>query len=297
MKLQGTVGQGGDNIEADVRLVQSLLNRQNLVPLAPLDENGRISAATIEAIRHFQARKVNMASPDGRVDPGGRTFRALAVSGGERGSGESPETRKSDRDLRARLVDPRVKETEVTTRIIDKLLPELARIRARIIAGYLSDSDQFWKVNYHWEYLLQAVEHSLTLPLEAQASVLQTIRSQLLSCKPNPEKGYTGGAVGKPEDKSTYEETAKRHKLLAQCKRDFKKAVEQGNIKAKSRKSAQVFDLAAAPVAFPGTSKHGKGYALDIEGDNGAIKVVCQGKGATLVFDEQSHVHVEFASG
>ena len=58
-----------------------------------------------------------------------------------------------------------------------------------------------------------------------------------------------------------------------------------------------MFDLAAAPVASPGKSKHGSGYALDIQGDNAAIKSLCSGLGATLVFDEKSHVHVEFKNG
>lgn len=58
-----------------------------------------------------------------------------------------------------------------------------------------------------------------------------------------------------------------------------------------------MFDLAAAPVASPGRSKHGGGYAIDIQGDNHAIKSVCKARGATLVFDEQSHVHVEFKNG
>jgi LAS superfamily LD-carboxypeptidase LdcB len=58
-----------------------------------------------------------------------------------------------------------------------------------------------------------------------------------------------------------------------------------------------MFDLAGAPVAPPGQSKHGTGYALDIEGDNNAIKSLCKGLGATLAFDEKSHVHVEFKNG
>jgi hypothetical protein len=44
-------------------------------------------------------------------------------------------------------------------------------------------------------------------------------------------------------------------------------------------------------------STHSTGYALDIQGDNGAIKSTCKGHGTTLVFDEKSHVHVEFADG
>lgn len=296
--IEGSVGQNGDNLERDVRYVQRVLNQFDLAPLRPLAEDGRASSLTITAIRHFQSRYVGMASPDGRIDPGGRTLRRLMQGSSERGTGESPETRKADRELRSRMVDPRVKETEVTRVIIDKLVPHLSQVRARIIAGYLSDSDQFWKVNYHWEYLLGMVDHALTLPLEAKdRQGLQNIRSGLLSCKPNPASGYTSGPVGKPEDSSSLEEISARHKQLSGLKQSFAKLVTSADLKSKSQKSGQCFDLAAAPVAAPGTSKHGKGYAIDIEGDNGAIKSVCNGRGATLVFDEKSHVHVEFKNG
>ena len=62
-------------------------------------------------------------------------------------------------------------------------------------------------------------------------------------------------------------------------------------------KPSEAWDLAAAPLAKPGTSKHGTGYAFDIHGDNVLIKSICSGLGATLVFDEKSHVHVEFKQG
>lgn len=297
-RIEGSVGRDGDNLEGDVRLVQQLLNRQDLAPLTKLKEDGRIGPATLDAIRHFQIRFVGMTSPDGRVDPDGRTFRRLNSGGPERGSGENPETRKADRNARAAHVDPRVKETELTTRVIDELVPRLSNLRARVIAGYLSDSDQFWKVNYHWEYLLQMVEHSLTLPLEARdKSELQNIRSTLLGCKPDPASGYATGPVGKPVDRSSAEEVIKRHRVLSGLKQTFRKLVDSADLKGKSNKSGQCFDLAGAPVAAPGTSKHGSGYALDIEGDNGAITNLCKGLGATLVFDEKSHVHVEFKNG
>lgn len=297
-RIQGSVGQGGDNVEGDVRLVQQLLNRHDLAPLKRLVEDGRAGPATLEAIRHFQVRYLNMKSPDGRVDPDGRTFRRLDSGSGQRGTGENPETRQADRAARGERVDPRVKETAVTTRILDKLVPKMGNTRARVIAGYLSDSDQFWKVNYHWEYLLQMVDHALTLAVDdAVKGELRNIRSGLLARKPEPASGYTSGPVGKPEDRSTAEETIERHKVLSAMKRSFGKLVDQADLKGKSKRSPKMFDLAAAPVAVPGTSKHGKGYALDIEGDNGGIKSLCKGLGATLVFDEKSHVHVEFKNG
>lgn len=296
-ELEGSVGQGGANLTSDVRLVQQLLNRQNLAPLAPLDEDGVAGAMTVESIRHFQARYANMPSPDGCVDPGGRTWKALRNSGQARGTGSSPETRQADRAERSRIVDPRVKETERTTRIIDSLIPYLGGIRARIISGYLSDGDLYWKVNYHWEYLLQTVEHSIGLPIEPGVrGALQGIRGQLLGCRPDPASGYVTGDVGRPTDKSSQQDALQRHKTVSQCKREFKKIMEREGLMRLSKKSPQVFHLAAAPVAAPGTSKHSTGYAIDIQGDNGAIKNVCKSRGATLVFDEKSHVHVEFAN-
>jgi Putative peptidoglycan binding domain len=297
-QLEGSVGQNGDNLERDVRIVQQLLNRQDLAPLQRLAEDGRIGPATIEAIRHFQTRYLGINSPDGRVDPGGRTIRRLNSGTTQRGTGENTETRAADRALRSERVDPRVQETAVTTRIIDNLIPRFGNIRAKIIGGYLSDSDQFWKVNYHWEYLGQMVEHALTLPLEeAEKKELITIRSTLMSCKPEPSVGYTTSPVGKPEDRSSFEEASKRYQVLRNMKESFAKITDRANLKAKSKKSPTMFDLAAAPVARPGTSKHGSGYAVDIQGDNSSIKSLCKGLGATLVYDEKSHVHVEFKNG
>ena len=250
---------------------------------------------------HFDCRYLGQSSPDGRVNPDGRTIRKLNSSNTRStgGTGESPETRKANRDARTKHVDPRVKETGTTARIIDDLVPRnLRNVRARIIAGHLSDSDQFWKVNYHWEYLLQMLDHCLTLSIENNVKRdLQGVRSALVGCKPDPPSGYTSGPVGKPEDRSSVEDAHKRHKVLASSKRSFAKITDSAALKSKSEKSGQSFDLAAAPVAPPGTSRHGTGYALDIEGDNSAIKNLCNRLGATLVFDEKSHVHVEFKNG
>lgn len=300
-KITGSVGSNGDNLSEDVLCVQRLLNRHDLSPLQRLEEDGRAGPRTVECIRHFQTRYLGMNAPDGRVDPDGRTLRKLDSGGGAAPlprTGENAETRRVDREARAQFVDGRVKETAVTTRIIDALMPRFAQVRARVIAGYLSDTDQFWKVNYHWEYLLDMATHAMTLPVEeAHAQRLSALKGALLACKPNPSSGYTSGPVGKPEDDSSMESMLRRHQILSQQKREFATLTEEARLKEKSRRTPRAFDLAAAPVARPGTSKHGTGYALDIEGDNSAIKSTCQGLGATLVFDEKSHVHVEFKNG
>jgi hypothetical protein len=66
------------NRPEDVRIVQELLNKHLYLLSQPLTVDGRVGSATIAAIEAFQQRVVNLRQPDGRVDPGGRTFTALA---------------------------------------------------------------------------------------------------------------------------------------------------------------------------------------------------------------------------
>lgn len=65
--------------DPDVLAVQKLINARisQIAPLARLVEDGTIGPRTIAAIEEFQRRVVGMRNPDGRVDPGGRTLRAL----------------------------------------------------------------------------------------------------------------------------------------------------------------------------------------------------------------------------
>lgn len=62
----------------DVRLVQSLLNANLPGPLRMLEVNGVCNADTIDYIEIYQTRKLGMKPPDGRIDPGGRTFLTLS---------------------------------------------------------------------------------------------------------------------------------------------------------------------------------------------------------------------------
>lgn len=70
--LSGSVGAGGTNTPDDVRRVQVLLRARGY---ATGDADGVCGEATVAAIRSLQARF--MARPDGRVDPGGRSWREL----------------------------------------------------------------------------------------------------------------------------------------------------------------------------------------------------------------------------
>ncbi len=69
--LSGAVGRGGKNASGDVRAVQAALG-------IPVD--GQCGPQTIAAIVAFQ-KKLGQSAPDGRVDAGGATERALAGKG------------------------------------------------------------------------------------------------------------------------------------------------------------------------------------------------------------------------
>ena len=62
----------------EVRLIQRLLNKHRPAPLNLIAENGKEGPETTAAIEEFQRRVVRLAKPDGRVDPGGKTFKALS---------------------------------------------------------------------------------------------------------------------------------------------------------------------------------------------------------------------------
>ena len=79
LQISRSVGRKGVNLDPDVRIIQSLINANigQLVPLAPLVEDGDNGPKTEGAISEFQSRIVKMNQPDARVDPGGKTLRTL----------------------------------------------------------------------------------------------------------------------------------------------------------------------------------------------------------------------------
>lgn len=79
MCIASSVGRRGQNGRLDVKTVQLMLNLNlsRIIPLRALDEDGKIDSRTINAIEEFQRRILHQKKPDGRVDPGGATLRAL----------------------------------------------------------------------------------------------------------------------------------------------------------------------------------------------------------------------------
>jgi hypothetical protein len=82
VKLLGAVGVGGINARVDVTTVQNLINQsiRTITPLSVLKVTGVCDNLTIEAITQFQRRVARLPAPDGRVDPGGRTLKALVTT-------------------------------------------------------------------------------------------------------------------------------------------------------------------------------------------------------------------------
>ncbi len=73
--ISGSVGKGGDNNPTDVFLVKKLLNQKINAGLT--EDNPNVATKTIEMIEKFQREVVGLAKPDGKIDPGGRTWKAL----------------------------------------------------------------------------------------------------------------------------------------------------------------------------------------------------------------------------
>jgi peptidoglycan hydrolase-like protein with peptidoglycan-binding domain len=76
--ITGSVGLGGSNLPQNVMIVQYLLNcipANSGGPTTELAIDGIVGPKTIAAIQRFQRTLLNFA--DGRVDPGGKTLKAL----------------------------------------------------------------------------------------------------------------------------------------------------------------------------------------------------------------------------
>jgi hypothetical protein len=82
--IQGSVGQGGRNLGADVKIVQALLNNVPTLqggPSPKLVVDGLVGPKTTGAIFAFQRKQFGQSHADGRVDPGQRTFNSLLALG------------------------------------------------------------------------------------------------------------------------------------------------------------------------------------------------------------------------
>lgn len=78
LRISASVGKDGKNHKKDTKLIQAFLNvyaRSKKLP--ELTITGICSEDTVHSITQFQKDYIKSAKPDGRVDPGGRSFRGL----------------------------------------------------------------------------------------------------------------------------------------------------------------------------------------------------------------------------
>ncbi|HEY2376292.1 MAG TPA: hypothetical protein VGH98_09995 [Gemmatimonadaceae bacterium] len=196
------------------------------------------------------------------------------------------------------FVDAKVKfKFNPNTRdLLEAILPYYPK-ECRCISGYLDDEDQFWKVNFHWELLVRMLNKGLTRLERSEGAQTRIILGEMMRNPPSPQRGYVDSqAIGEPHDTSSHALVVKRWETMKICKAQFRLIIDSANLDKLMPPSTR-WDLSVAPVAHPGTSKHGTGYAVDIIGFglNHRIRDISTKLGATLAFDEKSHVHVEFA--
>ena len=72
-----SVGAGGENNPADVKIIKALLNTYLRTKGAAVLPISASAEGLSPYIQRFQKEKLNLPTPDGRVDPGGRTLAAL----------------------------------------------------------------------------------------------------------------------------------------------------------------------------------------------------------------------------
>lgn len=202
---------------------------------------------------------------------------------------------------RSTFVGSSVRELANTTAIIDAIMPYFP-LSCKVISGYLDGGDLYWKVSYHWDLLTTQLER---FAARAETSVDDRVTAASLikvleTVPPNPPRGYAlDKGLGIPADHSSHSQTLARHHVLAKVKLDARDIFIRGGVVTPSRekdppKSEKRYWLSIARVADPRFGKHRTGFALDIAGANSETTRIAKSLGATLVFNESSHVHVEF---
>lgn len=306
--IRGSVGNGGTNQKADVELVQGLLIKLG----AKIDLTGVCDQRTVAAIRAFQAKYFKAS--DGRIDTGGRTIRKL-VEWNKPGIAPPPPTTQQlmlgelparfDKHTILSFVRDTVKfKSQPDTKKLCQTIMSYFDKEFIVIGGYLDTDDQYWKVNYHWELLCTKIRFALKKGLSAaHKAEAEKVLAELETNKPNPDSGYLNSPLGTPKDSCSYEVIEQRHATMKKCKERFKVVMDAEQLATKYPPGV-LWDLCVAPVAKPGQSNHRFGWALDIYAGevnrhekNKRTKAICKSLGATLTYDEKSHVHVEFKNG
>lgn len=202
---------------------------------------------------------------------------------------------------RATFVGSSVKELDNTIAIVDAIMPYFP-LSCHVISGYLDSEDLYWKVSYHWDLLTSMLEKfSARAETTGDDGVTAASLVKVLeTVPPIPPRGYAlDKGLGIPADHSSHQQTLERHGVLAKVKLEARELFIRGGVVTPSlEKDPPKFEkrywLSIARVANPKFGKHRTGFALDIAGANSETTRVARALGASLVFNESSHVHVEF---
>ena len=124
-----------------------------------------------------------------------------------------------------------------------------------------------------------------------------------MSNSPDPVSGYRNDPFpGSTKDRSAPDRIEARFTQLRRAKLDFeglllKSCLIDATKKANPSSDARAWWSVLGPVPAPMGSKHGSGYALDIEGPSLEIIRIGIALGATAAYSEASHTHVEWSEG
>lgn len=187
--------------------------------------------------------------------------------------------------------------TSETRKIIDQIRPFMPP-GTTIIGGYLNSKQQVFKLNYHWELLVHNIGRCLShCTSEVQRKHLHYLQQTLEHHAPHLTGYLKAHSVDELPDRSDNHAILQRWKAVKQAKREFASFVQNGGFERSLPEMSEQMRLIRSPILPPGHSHHSTGKALDIRGTKPEIEKMCWALGATLVFTEDSHVHVEFLHG
>jgi peptidoglycan hydrolase-like protein with peptidoglycan-binding domain len=277
-----------------VKEIQKPLNK-TLKPSPGLDEDGQFGDLTHNAVVKLQTGKG--LKPDGVVGPD--TMALLEGSPAPAAAAGGAASPPADAHTsRASFVDSRVKENAVATKIIDQIYRFFPK-NYKVISAYLSTSDLYWKVNYHWDALRTWLEYAKDRP-EMSAEERQQLNEfyrTLMSNAPSRQGHYKIDKIGEPEDSSPPTKIEQRCKTLQKMKLELKRYAQSQGFNSRNLRHKEVLRYALNPLALPKKSNHVHGWALDIAGGTAGAAEIATKLGATLAYPEETHCHCEFAGG
>ena len=191
-----------------------------------------------------------------------------------------------------------VKENEITTRIINQIYKYFPK-KSLVISGYLTPSDLYWKVNYHWDAMRTWLEYAKDNDQmdEEEQETLEDIYKRLMSNQPSKLGHYKVDKIGEPEDSSSESKIEERCMLIIKLKAELADYSKEHKFADKKMQLQPLLKYSLNPIALPSKGNHVHGWALDIDGDLNEVADIAEKLGATRAFKEYTHCHCEFKKG